>query len=379
MPRTLRLEQALTPLARIYCVPEYFPHTAHTHSIRDHGENPDCLFFAVFTGDFDGIYTAFSQIQKILRDDPDAECGSHKDWIGITTKWRGHCSNNHEHQWPRSASGSSSPLSSASAFDTSPSPSRTPSPEPPSIPFYDPPAASRSTPRTPSPRKKPLQSPLPSPSPTKTSKPAMPRTFASPTKGPASDSTLTARAVAPAPQALRPLSPQSPGAPAARPPRQSDDIARQFPRPGFGGPLSLLPFPARLLPEMGAFPPDSRRPRPPSMQRGLASLPPQYEDVPEEPERHSRSIYAPRSLYSIPCDGGRADSRGRFRWGSHWVLDAAAMGSIGSRIYAVSGHRVAFKDSKDAWRVFLQKEGAKMLFSTSDVEVDAFIRKHAPI
>lgn len=58
MLRPLRLEQALAPLAPIHCIPEYFPHPAHTHSIRDHGEDLDCLFFAIFTGDFDGIYTA---------------------------------------------------------------------------------------------------------------------------------------------------------------------------------------------------------------------------------------------------------------------------------------------------------------------------------
>lgn len=123
--------------------------------------------------------THSAQVQSILRESPDTEYASHKNWIGITDKWQAYCSAHHQHEWPRSGSRSSSP-------DTSPSPSRTPSPvctppssrtpspevdaspspaAPRSFPFYDHPTASRSPPHTPSPRKKPLRSPAPSPLP----------------------------------------------------------------------------------------------------------------------------------------------------------------------------------------------------------------------
>ena len=58
MVRQVRFERRAAPGSQIFCVPEYFPHRKHTHSIAEHGKAEDCLFFAVFPdSEFAGIYT----------------------------------------------------------------------------------------------------------------------------------------------------------------------------------------------------------------------------------------------------------------------------------------------------------------------------------
>ncbi|KAJ7127211.1 hypothetical protein C8R44DRAFT_733837 [Mycena epipterygia] len=131
---SVQFEQALTPLARVNCVPEFYPHpTKHTYSVRAHGQAADCMFYAILDREDYGIYNDFSQIAAILEQDPGILYVSDKHWIGITTKWRKNCEQHHEHPLMQSRSRSSSPLDSASAFNTDsphPSPPCTPSPQP---------------------------------------------------------------------------------------------------------------------------------------------------------------------------------------------------------------------------------------------------------
>ncbi|KAJ7065961.1 hypothetical protein B0H15DRAFT_807636 [Mycena belliarum] len=104
-----RFEQALAPLAPIYCVPEYFPDDKNPHTIAKHGTAPDCLFFALLEGKNKGIYFDFSQILCILCKAPETPLAIHCDWIGINEKWQNHCSLLHDHfdevrAFPRNAS-----------------------------------------------------------------------------------------------------------------------------------------------------------------------------------------------------------------------------------------------------------------------------------
>ncbi|KAJ6599945.1 hypothetical protein DFH09DRAFT_1303297 [Mycena vulgaris] len=380
-----RFEHASKPLARINCVPEYFPHPRHLHSISDHGKNPDCLFFAVLNGDFSGIYNDLSQVKAIIHKAPDTKYASDGDWIGITRKWREHCEGNHEHDWPRATSRSSSPLSSASAFDTSPCPSpdssRTPSPDSPpfskSIPFFDPPSTSRRSMQTPSPRKKPLSS---SSSRTPVAKIAK-HTPSSPTKGPstahaaiASSSTPT---ISPAPST-----------------RTKAAGGLKFPRPVYDTEPVLLPFPARLLPEMGRYPPDPPR---------LRNAPPHYEETLEgridqaAPTPVMRDIcvfYAVSIANRMLKSHRQAFDLFRGTEGAEILLvgsvgEAAAFfeaaehagGATGSTaapltMYAVSSHRGAFKNRETAFRRFLREDCTEMLFASSSVAIEGFIREH---
>jgi len=166
---------------------------------------------------------------------------AHGGWIGITSNWRHNCSENHTHDWADSDSrGSDSPPYSSSAFDTSPCPSPsaspTPSPDHPplskAIPFFDPPST---------PRKQPLRSTQTSP--TKTTPVETRCTPLTPTKGASSHpSSSRLSKVSSASRAPRPLS-------------------ASFPRPVYKQEPTLLPVPARLLPELGRWPPDPPRVR----------------------------------------------------------------------------------------------------------------------
>ncbi|KAJ7678389.1 hypothetical protein B0H17DRAFT_1139451 [Mycena rosella] len=61
------LERSWTPFMHLNCVPSYFPHSSHTHSMQEHATDPDLQFFAILDGDFAGVFTDFSQIEEILR------------------------------------------------------------------------------------------------------------------------------------------------------------------------------------------------------------------------------------------------------------------------------------------------------------------------
>lgn len=279
----MRFEQALTPLARVNCVPGLYPHpTKHIHSIREHGQAADCMFYAILDREEYGIYNDLcvpldfavgpcsrkfsSQIATILKEDPGIIYVSDKHWIGITTKWRQNCEKHHRHPLMQSRSRSTSPLDSASAFDTdSPhaSPPRTPSPgTPPGAPTSDTPSRSRIAPlprpglhETPSLRETPSRSPSKVPT-------------AQPAKSPA------------------PI----------------------FPRPVYSQSPTLLPYPARLLNEMGTFPPDPPRHR----ARTGPNPPPQYQ------ESVAASSDASALAEDIPTAGGAV-------------------------VYAVSVHNLVFK------------------------------------
>ncbi|KAJ7114707.1 hypothetical protein C8R44DRAFT_880790 [Mycena epipterygia] len=385
MVREVRLEQGFTPLAPILCVPEFFPHPTHTHSIRAHGEDADCMFFAVLTGDESGIYTHFSQVQAILDTDPYMEYIAHGCWIGITGNWRRHCGEHHVHEWPRSSSRSSSPLYSASAFDispcSSPSPSRTPSPEHPpfskAIPFFDGPSANAVP-------KRPLLSTGPSPAKAALSPPASPAKMA---KVPTRSAPLSPTKHA----TVRPSSSRISTAFSAS--RALGPLPADFPRPVYSSEPTSLPFPARLLPELGGFPAD------PVLACHRTS-PPGYEEQGEastgmaaaNPTETSPAIYAVSQSFSRreqalqvfeETEGAQmlfARSVGEVAEFFKTTENPSASGSntTSTYMYAVSGHRVAFRNRESAFRVFLQ-DGAEMLFSKRSSDIAAFIRQHASI
>ncbi|KAJ7124031.1 hypothetical protein C8R43DRAFT_958926 [Mycena crocata] len=336
--------------SRVNCIPTYFPHSSHSHSMLEHSRGPEFVFYAVFDTEYSGIYTDFSQIREILREFPDADVDVHGEWNGIMKIWRASCTKSHDHaeEQLKHSSRSSSPLADASAFDTSPggSPalSRTPSPEIPPIskpiPFFDSP---RSSSRMSSPQKAPLRS-----------------SSTSPIK-------ISARS--------------------------SSKKAVSLPPPSFGPPR-LLPFPDRLLPERGIFPAEVSA----SSRRAVQSELPQYTltsvecredvDVPSSvAETRPPVVYAVSIINTVfrnRHDGTDVFLTRHVNEITHFFerSDPLRAGVSSTRpvpIYAVSGHRTAFQNRERAYACFLRSEGSQLRFARSSDEAEAFIMLHSEI
>ncbi|KAJ7105102.1 hypothetical protein C8R43DRAFT_963683 [Mycena crocata] len=341
--------------APIHCEPEYFPHPKHKHTAAEHGDNPSCRFYAIFTGDSAGIYNDFSQIQGILNKSPHTKYDSHPDWRGISLRWCQNCDRNHDH-WNEWYSGgystSASPPSSPSASDISPHhrvPRRLTTTHlcnliPSSILHLPPKPRHRRS------RRHCIRHPHRRRSPR---------------------------------QGHRGVAPTSPSSP------------------------TLLPFPASLLPEKGMFPPEDR-PRVSTTSPASSSvftLPPSPSplSMAPPPRVHQRGSKTP---HHAPVDEGTAvyavsvcnlvfknhdqavkyfeDTDGADLLMVHSVSEiteffAAANGSAASlsTVYAISGHRILFKNREKAYRFFLDKEGAEMIFARSSREAEVYVRVHS--
>ncbi|KAJ7066784.1 hypothetical protein B0H15DRAFT_807474 [Mycena belliarum] len=387
-----RFEQALAPLAPIYCVPEYFPDDKNPHTIAEHGTAPDCLFFALLEGENKGIYFDFSQILCILCKAPETPLAIHRDWIGINEKWQNHCSLLHDHfdevrALPRNAS----PPGSASAFETSPPttpiPSRTPSPSPnpkpsASAPFFDPPSSSRCSTRRPSPIKKPLETEPSSRRPT----PPSPVSSTISSLSSLSSLSATSRRRTPVPFAA------VKGAPHLR-----------FPKPVLSPQPRNSPAPVRL-PNRPASPPQYREATQEEdgdahlaaaaarigARRAAGELVP----VPAAPAVHD----TPLVMYAISLhrllfkshaaafelfdatEGAAISLVSTVEEAANFFerTDPAAVApSADLLVYAVSGHRTIYKRRASAFKHFMQGMASVMLFSRTSREAEIFILKYS--
>ncbi|KAJ7079411.1 hypothetical protein B0H15DRAFT_804460 [Mycena belliarum] len=342
MARVPRFEQGWAPLSPLLCVPDYFHDINHPLTIPEHMANAGSKFFAIFEGDDRGIYFESFQVQEILQKAPETQFVTDNSWIGITTKWRDHCARHHDHfdEWFSLSSRSSSPLGSCSAFDTSPAatptPSRTPSPDPhpllsQAIPFYDPPA--RNPNGAPDSPKKPLKKPL--------------NDLGPPTKSVASRSASSVSSLSSASSggARRRREPQWAGV------KGSPEL--RFPRPILAEESSWPPFPARLLPEMGLFPPD---PTPPHHRRPPVSGPLEQPSALESCARVSAAV----EVVPIAEIGDVEAPLATPEEGAPLLL------------YAVSVHRLLFKKRAEAFKLFEATEGAEVHLASSIEEVDDF-------
>ncbi|KAJ7106466.1 hypothetical protein C8R43DRAFT_1045612 [Mycena crocata] len=387
----VRLVQSLTAGAPIRCFPDYFP-ASNAGSMEDHSKAADCFFYAVLSGGPRGIYTDFySQIKPFRLEYPGMVVISDPDWLGIHNKWDQNCDDNHDHfeEWRseiRSGSTCSSSLSTASAPDRSPCPSAPPS-CPPSPPLFN--QRSQSQVQTPA-TKAPLRSPRKPPStPPLLSSSSHER---SPTKSPAKLS-------ASSPQKKPPSSISSLSSMTSA----GSSIASQFLPPAFTAEPFLLP---RLLPEMGIFSADSR-PRRQGVAHSIltevvVSAPSSLSQAPTPvtPLRGTDALKAAvpslPAVYAVSVRNELFKNRARAHEvfektdGAELLLvrsvdqvskffqDVQSMGpSLQSRtIYAVSGHHIAFKNREKAYRLFLENDGAEMLFARSSEEAEVYIRKH---
>ncbi|KAJ7723098.1 hypothetical protein DFH07DRAFT_971699 [Mycena maculata] len=154
----------------------------------------------------------------------------------------------------------------------------------------------------------------------------------------------------------------------------------KFPQPVYSPHPLFLPFPERLLPEMGIYPPDAPQQR--HAEGSTPSLPPQYREMGPELTATSTppAIYAASGLQNILFKN-RAEAFALFEStdGADIFFPYSLQEAIEffdmtpPTIYAVSGHRVGFKNPY----VFLKTDGTKMLFSKSSEELEVFISKHA--
>ncbi|KAJ7179982.1 hypothetical protein C8R43DRAFT_941719 [Mycena crocata] len=381
-----RLAQDLVAGAAVHCEPDYIPHPKHTHSVVEHSRTPTCRFYIVLTGEHAAVYTDFSQIQEILNHFPDTKYDSLSDWLATARRWRQNCDKHHDHwdEWRSQllSSRSSSPLSSFDAsIGPTPPPSRTPSPDLTPIsraaPLFDTPAHSRTKS---SPAKEALRSPaLRSPAPSTTSAASQVASISSlqrhQRKSPSSIGSLSSVGSSPS-------------------------IASQFPPPIYPSHPTLLPFPARLLPEQGIYPPESHRIATRSASLALSSLSsgttstgtraefmPSEEDACPAPAHASGTtgplVYAVSACNLVFKTRSRAVQLFEETDGAEIFLGRSVDEISGFlekawphrpiTTYAVSGHRVIFKNRERAYNVFLEKQGAEMLFACSYDEAEALL------
>ncbi|KAJ7066857.1 hypothetical protein B0H15DRAFT_807546 [Mycena belliarum] len=403
-----RLEKSWVPYLHLNCVPSYFPHPDHTHTIVAHSANPDCLFFGIIDGDYAGVLTDFSQVQDILRKVPTTEYFTDQSWIGITKKWRAACDAKHEHGWP---SGSSSPTD-ADAFDVSPrvssrtSPPSSPSPKP---------RASRMK------AKQPLRSPPPSPLATRLALQRSRTELSTPTptllfsekgrSGGASRASSISTSFS-FPSDVSFISSSIVSAVPSSP--NKGNPALRFPTPDFSSPPSLLPFPANLLPEMGLFPRDPLPPRlqpqqpsglsasrpgsrasvqpvrPPSAAHSSASPARATQDVPLREGSDATVMYAVTGCNRLLRSRKTAFQLLQATRGAEMHLavsvgeaagyfDSVQGPPMAATMYAVAGHRTVHRDREKSFRVFLKEKDGHMFFSDDASLIDEFIREHTCI
>ncbi|KAJ7155578.1 hypothetical protein C8R43DRAFT_1000508 [Mycena crocata] len=358
----VRLVQSLTAGAPIRCFPDYFP-ASNAGSMEDHSKAADCFFYAVLSGGPRGIYTDFySQIKPFRLEYPGMVVISDPDWLGIHNKWDQNCDDNHDHfeEWRseiRSGSTCSSSLSTASAPDRSPCPSAPPS-CPPSPPLFN--QRSQSQLHLGPPRKPPSTPPLLSSSSHERSTHQVPGKAVcvfSQKKPPSSISSLSSMTSA------------------------GSSIASQFLPPAFTAEPFLLP---RLLPEMGhflcRFPPTAAGVAHSILTEVVVSAPSSLSQAPTPAAcTHVRNeLFKNRHEVFEKTDGAELLLVRSVESVSKFFQDVQSMGpSLQSRtIYAVSGHHIAFKNREKAYRLFLENDGAEMLFARSSEEAEVYIRKH---